>query len=357
MILNHPLQTIEEATPEWLTHVLQEQGYLDEGAVLNVQTKTEKSSNADTARLTLIYSKEAIGRMPANLFLKLCSVNAEQFGSSEISYYTTIAAQIQDPPIPHCYHSAYATTTGHYHLLLEDLTDTHTPNWKVKPTWENAAKTIDAMAKLHASWWNHPQLGTIGKLPDEVAIEDYISHPAQGLMPMLEDVGKTLPQPWLELIHRIFDRHGYKLKERARNSDRLTCIHGDPNPGNILSPIALDGKTFLIDRQLFDWSLSIWLGVSDIAYMMVHWWDTESRRQSEQPLLQHYYQKLEQFGIHSYSFTELWDDYRFCAMQSLYVVAAWCIDAAEQSKYKWVWLPQLKKTITACIDLNCMELL
>jgi thiamine kinase-like enzyme len=242
-------------------------------------------------------------------------------------------------------------------LLLEDLSDTHASNWNVKPTWESATKTIDAMAKIHASWWNHPQLSTVGKFPNENVIKSYLSHPAQGLIPMLGEVGETLPQQWLDIIHCIFDKHGDKLKERASKRESLTCIHGDPNPGNILSPIDPSGQTFLIDRQLFDWSLSIWLGVSDVAYMMIHWWRTEIRRQLEKPLLQRYHQRLQELGIQNYSFTELWNDYRLCAMQSIYVVTAWCVNEVERREYKWVWLPQLKKTMTACLDLECIELL
>ncbi|MBD2054451.1 hypothetical protein H6F88_00085 [Oculatella sp. FACHB-28] len=351
------MTTVEEATSDWLTHVLQQQGYLDSGAVSDVSVDAEKSSNASTARLALTYSREATGVLPTNLFLKLCNVDTGHFGNSEICYYTAIATQIQDPPIPHCYHCAYTPDTGHYHLLLQDVSQTHASNWNVKPAWESAAKTVDAMAKIHASWWNHSLLSTVGKFPNEEVIENYISYPAQGLSPMLDDVGKTLPQPWLDLIHHIFHGHGDQLKKRASRTKTLTCIHGDLNPGNILSPIDASGNTLLIDRQLFEWSLSVWLGVSDIAYMMVHWWDTGIRRQLEKPLLQRYHQKLEELGIEDYSFAELWSDYRLCAMQSLYVVTAWCISESERREYKWVWLPQLKKTMAACLDLECIELL
>lgn len=127
MIRNAPLTTVEEVTPDWLTYVLHEQGYLGSGVVSDVTVNAEKSSNASTARLALTYSREATGVLPANLFLKLCNLDTRHFGNSEIFYYTAIAAQIKDPPIPQCYYSAYTPDTGHYHLLLEDVSKTHAP--------------------------------------------------------------------------------------------------------------------------------------------------------------------------------------------------------------------------------------
>jgi hypothetical protein len=90
---------------------------------------------------------------------------------------------------------------------------------------------------------------------------------------------------------------------------------------------------------------------------MVHWWDSEMRRQWERPLLEHYHQQLCLLGIHDYTFHQLWDDYRLCAMQSLYVATSWCVNPTERKEAKGLWWSQLQKTMAACIDLKCIELL
>ena len=354
---NIPLASIDEITPEWLTRVLRDGGYLTDGTVSDIQTRSHKSPNASNAVIRLSYSADAMGEKPTKLFFKLCDPGNNSFGNSEIVYYTTIAAEISHPPIPHCYHSAYLKEQGKYHLLLEDLSDSHAPNRNVKPTRERATKTIAAMAQLHASWWNHPKLSLVGEFPNRSKLEKYVSFAQRGLAPMLDDGGAGLSQEWLDLIHHIFGKHGEKMIERAGDGKDLTCIHGDLNPGNILSPIESSGRTYLIDRQPFDWSLTVWLGISDLAYMMVHWWDTEIRRELEKPLVESYHQQLMNLGIRSYPFDHLWSDYRLCAMQSLYVATAWCVDTIERKEYKWVWWPQLKKTMAACVDLKCVELL
>ncbi len=87
------------------------------------------------------------------------------------------------------------------------------------------------------------------------------------------------------------------MRERTRDGAGFTLVHGDVNPGNVLTPISGAGPVYLIDRQPFDWSLTTWLGASDIAYMIVHRWDTELRRELELPVLRHYHAALERRGV------------------------------------------------------------
>ena len=354
---NDPLTEVEAATPAWLTAVLTEQGFLNSGTVIAISTKQEKSTNAKNGRLRVTYSDDATGECPPALFLKIYSDKPAEFGNSEVLYYTAIHDQIQIPPMPKCFHTAYRPNSHAYHLLLEDLTESHRTNFDIKPTLQSTKKTVEALAQLHASWWQHPNLGQIGTYPTDEVIDFYLDYPSQGMEPLLAEMGETIPIEWHELVRAIFAKHGRLLKGKAGEGRHLTCIHGDPNPGNILSAKSENDRAYLIDRQLFEDSLSIWLGVSDLAYMMVHWWEPEDRRRLERPLLKHYHQALAELGVKDYSFEQLWADYRLCAMQSLYVVASWCADDDERSSFKWVWLPQFNKTMTACADLNVLEML
>ena len=350
-----PLGSIDEITPVWLTQVLRDGGHLTRGRVSEIQNRSLQSNWARNAVLRLSYSADARGEKPNKLFLKLCDPGPGVFGDSEIIYYSTVAAEISDPPIPRYYHSGYFKERGNYHLLLEDVSDTHAPD--IKPTWALALNTVASMAQLHAGWWNHPKLSLVGDFPDQVKIEKYVAYSEGGLAPMLDEIGSDIPQAWHSLIYKIFDSHHGKMVERVGGGKDLTFIHGDLNPGNILSPIGNKARIYLIDHQPFDWSLTIWLGVSDLAYWMVHWWDSEMRHLWERPLLEYYHQQLSLLGIHDYTFHQLWDDYRLCAMQSVYVAASWCVDPTERKAAKGLWSSQLRKTMAACIDLKCIELL
>jgi hypothetical protein len=110
------------------------------------------------------------------------------------------------------------------------------------------------------------------------------------------------------------------------------------------------------EKLPIDWSLVVWLGVSDVAYMMVHWWDTELRQHYELPILQHYHHSLQRRGVENYAWEQLYIDYRLCAVQSIYVATEWCVDAREAQAMRWVWLPQLQKALQAYVDLQCERL-
>jgi hypothetical protein len=161
---------------------------------------------------------------------------------------------------------------------------------------------------------------------------------------------------WRAAIHEIFEHHPALMHRRARDRRAFTLIHGDVNPGNFLAPITGSGGTYLIDRQPFAWSLTWWQGVSDLAYLMVHWWGSVLRRRHEWDVLRAYHAGLERRGVHTYGWEQLVEDYRLCAVQSVYVPAAWCVEEWGLTQVGWVWRPQLQKAMTAFFDLRCAEL-
>ncbi len=358
-----PLTDVRRATPEWLTGVLRSSGHLPETVqVVEVTVDAERSQNASTARLRVTYAALQGGEFvpPTRLFLKLCDLSTAPFGDSEVRYYRVLTTGLEPSPAPRCYHAAYSEAAGRYHLLLEDLSVTHVPCWDIVPTLATAGPAVDALARLHARWWDTPGLPeAAGKMPTEAVIQRYVAAAEGGLTSMLAKAELSVEDR--DLVHQVFDKHPPLMIRRARggSAPHLTCIHGDPNPGNILVPreMGAEGKAYLIDRQLYDWSLSAWIGASDLAYMMVHWWPVQARRELQAALLDRYHQQLQAHGIPGYTLQDLWDDYRLSAMQSLYVAACWCADAAEREAFAWVWRPQLQKTLAALHDLQCTELL
>ncbi|MEZ4767875.1 MAG: glycosyltransferase [Caldilineales bacterium] len=105
----------------------------------------------------------------------------------------------------------------------------------------------------------------------------------------------------------------------AQDAVGFALIHGDLNCTNIMVPQAGDRPVYVIDRQPFDWSLTTWLGVYDLAYAMVVDWPSELRRRWEIPILQRYHACLIERGVRGYSWERLFDDYRLCAAMGVYV--------------------------------------
>src|SRR5437763_9876643 len=130
---------------------------------------------------------------------------------------------------------------------------------------------------------------------------------------------------WRDALVEIFEQDPPRMLDRTKRPEGFTLVHGDVNPGNILSPLEGDRPVYLLDRQPFDWSLTTWLGVSDLSYLMAHWWETDRRRKLELPVLRHYHASLLSHGVSGYRWEELLGDYRLCVVQSIYVATEWCV--------------------------------
>lgn len=341
-----------QITPTWLDDVLIRNNALSAGHVSSVSVEGESSANSSVSRLHLTYTPDAQGKLPTTLFLKLCS--GVNFGVSEVEYYTRDYVGLPDSPLPRCYDAHYTDAGRAYHILMEDLQATH--HRDCPPTLEMGLAAADAFAALHAHWWGADRLQQGGVTPPtRSAIDTYIAHIQPGLQPLLAAL-KTEDAIWKPILIDAFAHHPALMIECLHTANDLTLIHGDPNPGNIMWAKSNVGKLYLIDRQPFDWSLTVWLGVSDLAYMMVTWWDAEVRRPWQEAVLRRYHDQLCARGVNTYSWDQLWYDYRLTAVQALYIPPQWCTDPRVLEEARWLWEMQLGRAMRALVDLECDKL-
>ncbi|HEU4753264.1 MAG TPA: hypothetical protein VFU47_09145, partial [Armatimonadota bacterium] len=347
------IETPEQAGREWLEEVLRRAGALERGGVREVRLQPGEGAWSRNATLAVEYAAASGGRLPASLFLKLPPAAGNPFGRSEVDYYTRDYVDLPAAPLPRCYDAEFEPRTGRYHLLLEDLSRTHRDNWSTEPDLEHGGAVAEALAALHAHWWGADRLRSGGFRPaGDEEIDRYVGQARPGLLPLLAVMGGELSSDDRDLLVRVFEEHPVKMRRRAADPRAVALLHTDANPGNILSPAAPSGPTYLIDRQPFDWSLTTWLGVSDLAYVMVPWWPPALRRELEWPVLRRYHQALLRRGIRGYSWERLAADYRLCAAQSLYIPAEWCV-LEDRSRMRWVWEPQLRRALAAYRELEC----
>lgn len=344
-----------QITAAYLTNVLLASGALRVGTVQQVDVEAGGGTWSKIVHLRPRYSDDALGDMPSALLLKLC---AGTFGRSEIDYLTRDYAHVADAPIPRCYDAQFDQTIPAYHLLMDDLSATHRNGWERETTREDALALAEAVAALHAPYWHEQQRAALGIAEDQAEqFERYLAHTRQGLEPLIEHSQNDITNEQRAILRAVFERHPAAVRQRLRDERGFTLVHGDLNPGNILRPIAGTRPVYVIDRQPFDWSLTTWLGVSDLAYAMVHWWPTEQRRAFEEPMLRRYHAALAEHAITNYSWEQLWNDYRLTAIQSLYVAVEWCVLPEDRTNVRWVWFPQLQKALAAYEDLACRRLL
>jgi len=312
------LHHFKDLTPDWLTHTLREEGVLDTGQVIRVTSNRTTHQASLNYFLNVKYSPDAPKTAPKTLFLKLSRPERWPLTADEVEYYTKILAQMPYKVTPTCYGAEFDGEKGAYHILLEDVSKTHTGlSLAYPPVSEHALRMAKTLARLHAYWWEKPTLNQVSDLPTETVIRRYVDKCLAGLSPMFDFLGDRITPQQKSLIENLTAQWPRWMAARTQQQpNHLTLIHGDAHNANFLLP-KTEGETYLIDRQPFDWSLTCWLGVSDLSYMMVHFWYPSYRRRIEESVLRAYHAELLLCGVENYAWEQLWDDYRLCAIQSL----------------------------------------
>ena len=65
-------------------------------------------------------------------------------GLQEVAFYSKVAAAMEPRLVPRCFEAHWDATTDQWHLLLEDLTDTHViaTVWPLPPTSEQCESIV-----------------------------------------------------------------------------------------------------------------------------------------------------------------------------------------------------------------------
>jgi hypothetical protein len=348
--LNESVPPPNQIDKAWLTAVLKKNGALSAGGIRSIHVDYSTGTNSHIARLHIEYSVDTKGDAPRSLILKTVEADAGFIQRSEVDYYTHDYLGLADAPIPQCY-AAQVHGDGSYSILMEDLSSTHERD--SLPSLKYGFAVATALARLHAFAWGEQRIHQLGGcIPDESKLDQYVGHVRRGLDSLLEATTLDISDSWRQTILDIFRYHPGKMLERTKDPIGFSIVHGDANPGNILYPINA-GKVYFLDRQPFTWSLTTWLGVSDLSYLMVQYWDVEVRRELETSVLREYHRQLLANGVIGYDWDQLFADYKLCTVQAIYTVAQWCIKAEDRVRMRWLWRLELERAMHAFFDLGC----
>jgi hypothetical protein len=335
-------------TAKTLSGWLRRSGTLPRGTVSDVHIELEiETTISNLVFLKVAYSAQAPTDLPRHLVIKTPLV-ASTFneGGSEAQFYRRLASAIGTPPLVRCLAAIEDTCT----IVLEDLRATHDhPPWPLPPSRTHCELAIDALARVHAQWWESPMLGhTVGKLHTTESLTTMVQGIAGHLPVFFDAVGDSLTVDARNVYKRVFSS---SLKPWLRLTDQraLTIIHGDAHTWNFLFPRCGEGAAFLIDWQL--WHVDV--GARDLAFLMALHWYPSRRRELELPLLRRYYEGLLAHGVNDYTFDEFWFDYRRSAVRNLTIpILFWSRGMKPEG-----WWHRLECALAAYHDLACDELL
>ena len=342
----------EDLAPDQLTERLR--GVLPVGRVTAVHAGERCLTIISTiVPVRVEYSPDAPSDAPARLLLKATrpglDAGLRSVGEREVAFYTRAAPLMPGGPLPRCYDAEYSS--GRFHLLLEDLSETHKilTEWPLPPTVEQCERIVDTWAIFHAFWWRHPRLGReVGTFLDETALATLGADYRGRYERFAETLGDRL---WLgarAVYARMFDARE-RLYTPARLYATYTLAHGDAHIWNLLYP--RDGAASGI--RLIDWDAwRLGRGVADLAYMMAVHWYPERRARLEAQLVERYHHGLLAHGVSGYSLDHLWEDYRLSIIGHL-AIPVWQQTLGFHTS---IWWPHLHRVLAAFEDLDCAAL-
>jgi thiamine kinase-like enzyme len=344
------------ANADHLTEAFRRSGALGEARICNVVAMSSFAKlRSHTFRLRLDYEGPA-GDAPPSVILKkghLDSAGRPSYANRhEIAFYRDIAPALPERLVPRCFEVLEATDTSAWHLLLEDLTDSHfiATAWPLPPTLEQCESIVQAQARFHAAWWDNPRLGaSVGSWRDTDAIDRDLRSFAEKFARFTDRFGEIMPPERRDLYQRLLDQ-APRLLARYHSRRNLTIIHGDAHSWNVFLPRHGGGENV----RLIDWEgWSIDTATDDLAYMMAMLWYPDRRRRFERPLLDRYHAELLARGVSGYDRQALDDDYRLSAL--------WLIlrPVAQEANNigPGVWWNNLERIMLAVDDLGCRDLL
>ncbi len=352
------LSAIEQATPKWLTDVLRGSGSLTSGQVLSLvvtRVHTEQLHSVSYF-FEATFAGDTPPDLPTRFFLKLPrkpdgrDARRPSTGEREVRMYQALAQHEHRLPVIPCYDAVYDAGERRYHLLLADLSATHDqPAWHLAVADSYVTRTVDCLARLHAFWWEHPQLNDgMGELPTKAEVATDI-HQLQAQLPgFLDALGDRLSRD----DQRVFEAllAGLSRLWEYRTATRgQTIVHGDAHFWNVLYPRDPQSlATCVMDWQTYH----IGPGVLDLAYTLVlrHPHRTPA---NERTLVRRYHEALLRLDVPDYSWETCWNDYRRMAAEQLLFPLRWWAGNLPAD----FWGSFVDRALTGFRDLGCAEFL
>jgi hypothetical protein len=368
--MTNVISSSEQLTSVWLTDVLQRQHLLSTGHVRAIEQRQNAAFNSHVVHLHARFSDDAPANVPDRFVLKrnLDAAWAIDGGVRETRFYQMVAALPDHPSvIVPCYDATIDPQTRNSHLLLHDLSASHvaplTRDQQLDvgnnlPSNEHLAQAIDTLARVHAFWWQHPQLGTnvaqvgawcsdAAHMSNEVqrrqrAWDNLHEHESDWLPPHLTALYEAL----LPQLFRLWQIYTYPRLAACTN---LTLTHGDAYLANFLCPRSgTTGATYLIDWQ----SPEVYRGTSDLVTMCATFWTRAQRAEREIAVLERYHRGLQEHGVTSYTWDDLIADYCYSIIDWLLIPLQDRLDGAGRD----YWFPKMQCLADAFEDWECAAL-
>lgn len=307
-------------TPAMLNELLIE--VLDGGMITNVEAHDIGEGTGifgQIARLDLSVEGDA-GNAPETVVAKMaCTEPANLEVAMMLGLYDREIKMFEhvldETPIttPIC-HGAVQQDDGQFLLLLENMSIAYdVGDQVVGATLSQAEAAIDALAAMHAYWWQRPELDAMTWLPVPNAPQYVAAVPNiyRAGLPILESDWADRVPPQAIDVARSVDPQFEELLHRTAGGP-TTLIHTDTRLDNIFFSKTDDSVAFI------DFQLALrGRAVADIAYLIGTSVPHELGRENWEQLLRRWHDAVGHRGVVGYSFDDALTHYREAALYYL----------------------------------------
>jgi hypothetical protein len=255
-----PISVPEAAKAEHLTKALRQAGALGSGRVCDVEVVNSiKKLRSSTFRARLGYEGPA-PNSPTSVILKMGHLGSggrpSYANRHELAFYQDVTPALPERLVPRCFEIVEVTETSPWHLLLEDLTESHfiATEHPLPPTFLQCQSIVQAWGQLHASLWDDPRLGVFVGHPASEIWAQHLRLSRDQFTRFIDRFGKILPAGRRGLYERLLDSTA-SLLARYDTGRNLTLIHCDAHWWNCFVPHdSQHEQVRLIDWE--DWTVA-----------------------------------------------------------------------------------------------------
>jgi len=276
-------------------------------ASFEVQPVPFAGATTDMARLVIEYRDDGvpgprtlIAKMRGRRDIQRQMDQAMGLFAREAGFYATVAGGV---PVrtPHCWYIGDGDTTP---LLLEDLGGERMGDQMQGMTLADAEATVDALADVHAAFWESDRLGAAWLAsPAEGVYAEMIGRLVASGAPALAD--RYSDQVPGEVMSAILERAPAWTAILARLVEGpQTLIHNDTRLDNLF--FLGDGTPCLIDWQVVARSR----GTQDVGNLLAGSMDGDDLSAHWENLLRRYHDRLVTGGVSGYSYDQCVEHYR-----------------------------------------------
>lgn len=208
-------------------------------------------------------------------------------------------------------------------ILMENLNKTG--NYKLNLDLNNedidiSLQVITALAKLHAKYWNkdiNKAFPEIKKHNDPLFNPKWCNFINGNWDCFVKNWKNIMNEKQLTIIENI--KNNFQNIQNNLSSNNLTLIHGDVKSPNIFYNVDDGLKPVFLDWQY----VAIGKGIQDVIFFLIESFNLDKIKLNYHVFKNYYYQKLIQFGINNYSYSEYEQDIKDAVCYFPFFVAVW----------------------------------